>query len=427
MKRCLPSPTLSLFAAALLLIGPPDGRAGDWPGWRGPTGVGVSDEKDLPLNWGGKAKENVLWTKKIDGHGNSSPIVWGDRVFVTTMADNNKKDAKNQPPENYVVCYKADDGAELWRTMVTPDDWPAEKPGSNTAIPTPTTDGERVYAWFGDDKIGVLAALNFKGEVQWRFERMGPFSLNPGLCSSPVLYKDTVIQLCDQGGGKGFLVALDKKTGAVRWEQPRKKESHNNCTPALIEVGGKTQLIVNASDALQGIDPDNGDLIWWCTGKVGFGDSVAFGGGLVFAQSGAGGDSLAVCVDPSGRGDVTKTNVKWQLPKAPGYYGSPVVAGDYVLRAYKPGFVSCRSLATGEEVYSERLEGVSFLSSPVVTADGLVYFASGARSFVVKPGPKLEVVGRGQLDLGDDGPSPAVAGGRIFLKSSHGIACIGKK
>ncbi len=425
MKRSHLSPTVPLFVAAVLLIAVPSGRAGDWPGWRGPTGVGVSDEKDLPLTWGGKTKENVLWTKTIDGQGYSSPVVWGDHVFVTTMVT--KKDAKEQVPENYVVCYKADDGTELWRTLVPPGNWPAEKPGSNTAIPTPVIDGERVYAWFGDDKIGVLAALNFKGEVQWRFERLGPFSLNPGLCSSPVLYKDTVIQLCDQGGGKGFLVALDKKTGDVRWEQKRKKESHNNCTPVLIEAAGKPQLVVNASDALQGVDPDNGELLWWCNGPLGFGDSAAFGGGLVFAQSGAGGDALAVCVDPSGRGDVTKTNVKWQLPKAPGYYGSPVVAGDYVLRAYKPGFVSCRSLATGEEVYSERLEGVSTVCSPVVSADGLVYFVSGGKSFVVKPGPKLDVVGRGQLDLGDDGPSAAISGGRLFLKSSHGIACIGKK
>ena len=191
-------------------------------------------------------------------------------------------------------------------------------------------------------------------------------------------------------------------------------------------MGGKPQLVINASDALQGLDPDSGDLLWWCSGPVGFGDSAAFGGGLVFAQKGAD-DAPAWCVDPGGRGDVTKTNVKWQLPKAPGAYGSPVVAGDYVLRAYKPGFVSCRSLATGDEVYSERLEGVSFLSSPVVTADGLVYFASGGRSYVIKPGPKLDVVGQGQLDLGDDGPSPAVSGGRLFLKSSGRIVCIGKK
>ena len=260
-----------------------------------------------------------------------------------------------------------------------------------------------VYAWFGDDKIGVLAALDFDGKVLWRFERLGPFSLS-SLCS-PVLYKDMVMQLCDQGGGKGFLVALDKKTGEVRWEQKRKKESHNNCTPALIPVAGKPQLVINASDALQGLDPDGGDLLWWVTGRVGFGDSVAFADGLVFAQNGAG-DAPAVCADPGGRGDVTKTNVKWELPKAPGAYGSPVVTGDYLLRAYKPGFVSCRDMKTGDEVYSERLDGVTFLSSPVVTADGLVYFAGGGKGYVIKPGPKLEVVGQGQLDLGDDGPSP---------------------
>ena len=112
MHRFRPRTALPLFAAALLVAVPSAGRAGDWPGWRGPTGVGVSDEKDLPLTWGGKAKENVLWTKVIGGQGHSSPVVWGDRVFVTTMVKK-RKDQEEQIPENYVVCYRAATGDEL--------------------------------------------------------------------------------------------------------------------------------------------------------------------------------------------------------------------------------------------------------------------------------------------------------------------------
>ncbi len=170
--------------------------------WPRPPPASASATKDLPLTWGGKTKENVLLTKTIDGRGYSSPIVWGDQVFLTTMVT--KKDAKDQAPENYVVCYKADDGNG---TLAHP------RPARQLAVGEAGQQHRQRHAgdrrrarlrlWFGDDKIGVLAALNFKGEVQWRFERaLGPFSLNPGLCSSPVLYKDTVIQLLRPGAAK---------------------------------------------------------------------------------------------------------------------------------------------------------------------------------------------------------------------------------
>src|SRR5262249_8093219 len=158
--------------------------------------------------------------------------------------------------------------------------------------------------------------------------------LNPGICSSPVLYKDTVILLCDQGGGQGFLQGLDKKTGEVKWEQKRSNGSYNNTTPVLLTVDGKLQLVIAGARAVQGLDPADGKELWSCAAG-GFGASPAYGGGLLYVDSGTDGPGLAI--DPTGKGDVTKTHVKWRHDKVAADYASPVISGDYVYRARKPG------------------------------------------------------------------------------------------
>jgi outer membrane protein assembly factor BamB len=417
-----------LAGLGVLFVWPRAGVAGDWPRWRGPTGAGLTDESNLPLTWmwDGKKNENVLWYVDIGGQAHGSPIVWHDRVFVTTWVP--PKDNK-QPsnPELYVICYRTEDGKELWRTRVPTGAWPKEILGSNPSIPTPVTDGQHIYAWFGATKYAVLVALDMDGKVVWHYERPGPFELYPGLCSSPVLYQDSVLQLCDEGSGKGFLLALDKHTGAVRWVQKRKAESYNNSTPVFVPVKGRTEMVVSASNALQGLDPASGELIWSCKAPKGFGTiSPAYGNGLFYTESS--GPATGVCVDPTGQGDVSKSHVKWQV-KAPGSYASPIIAGGYVYRASQKDLLTCWELATGKEVFTERLKGISNLASPFATPDGRVYFASGGMTYVIKAGPKLEVLAANSLEnlCGDGGPSAAVANGRIYLKSASRMVCVGKK
>jgi outer membrane protein assembly factor BamB len=400
-------------------------RAGDWPGWRGPTGVGYSDEKELPLTWDGETKENVLWSVELEGKGYSSPIVWRGRLYVTGAKHDRTTSDVPQIPQHYVACYEATTGKKLWSAAVPPGSWPKEKP-EMYAVPTPATDGQRVYAWFGSSHHAVMVAVNLDGNVVWSKEFPGPHSLNPVMGSSPVLFGDTVIQLCDQGRGKGFLMALDRKTGEERWRQARAAESFDSATPVLIDVKGKLQLVINASSGLQGLDPADGKLIWKCAGAVGFGASPAYGSGLVYAEGGNG-SGPGLCVDPTGEGDVTGTKLKWQLPRAGEGYGSPIVVGDYVYRAQKPDIVKCWSLKTGEALFSERLRWVPYLSSPFSTADGRIYFASGQKTYVIKAGPRLELLAKNDAAFGDDGPSAAVSGGRIFLKSTTRLMCVGKK
>ena len=406
---------------ALLLGLPGASRAENWPGWRGPTGAGISAEKDLPLAWDGKTGENVLWKVALkEKTGHSSLIVWGDRVFLTIAARQSREEEERKDvPEHHLLCLQAAEGKELWRTPIPQGKEPMGY--AIYAVPTPVTDGEVVYAWFGS---AVIAAVDFSGKLLWRHERPGPFDLNPGICSSPTLYGDTLFLISDQGRGKGWLQALDPKTGEVRWEQKRAKTGVSNTTPLLIEVAGKPQLIVAGSESLQGLDPSNGEPAWWCKSRA-FGASPAWGGGLLYVQKG--GNEPAQAVDPTGRGDVTQSHVKWQNPKVPGDYASPVIAGDYVYAVQKEGVIGCYKLATGEEVFSAKLDGVSKLASPFATADGRVYFVSAGKSYVIKAGPALEVLGGGDLGDSGNGASPAVSGGRVFVRGSETLYCLGKK
>lgn len=408
-------------AVAFCLASPAVSRAGNWPGWRGPTGVGISDEADLPLTWDAKTGENVLWKVSLKGTtGHSSPIVWGDRVFVTTAAKQTREEEeRKEVPEHHLLCFQAADGMELWRTRIPQGKEPMGY--AIYAVPTPVTDGKAVYAWFGS---AVVAAVDFDGKLLWRHERPGPFNLNPGICSSPALYRDTVILISDQGRGQGWLQALDAKTGQVRWEQKRPKTGVSNTTPFLLDVAAKPQLIVAGSETLQGLDPATGDPLWWCKSRA-FGASPACGSGLLYVQKG--GDEPAQAVDPTGQGDVTPTHVKWQNPKLPGEYASPVVSGDCIYAVRKEGIIGCYKLATGDQVFTGRLPKVSKLASPVATADGRIYFVSTGTSYVIKAGPTLEILGQGDLGGSGNGASPAVSAGRIFIRDHDALFCLGKK
>ncbi len=201
-----------------------------------------------------------------------------------------------------------------------------------------------------------------------------------------MLTRDAVLVLAD--GTKpalSRLIAFDPATGKIKWERPRPEASFNHTTPVLIEVNGKQQLLIASSGALQGIDPADGAVIWWAKNK---GDvpTPAYGGGLVYSESGRGGPGIAV--DPTGTGDVTATKVKWKTGPIPEGYSSPIIAGGFVYRTHTPGVVKCFALATGERVFSERLpRGVNLSASPVVTTEGHLYFASGGKSVVLKVGP----------------------------------------
>src|SRR6185437_9863033 len=357
--------------------------AADWPGWRGPTGMGQSDDKNLPLTWGGKANANVLWKVPLPGQdkmaaqdqNQSSPIVVGDRVFIATSYWAGKKDPK-QVPEHHVACYRATDGQKLWDTPIEPGPWLFGDLRGGYTAPTPAADAERLYVVFGSS---VIAALDHAGKLVWR-KTITPFKFDVALAASPVLFGETVILQCDENDRQSRLIAFDRKTGATAWEEKRPTVGFAHSTPVLAAIGGKTQLLVSASNALQGVDPANGKVLWTCAAK---GDTVSpvFGNGIAYIDTGRGGPAFAI--DPTGIGDVTKTHLKWKINNLPEGYGSPVAAGEYLYRLHSQETLRCMKLATGEVMFTERLPGVSVPSSPIAS-NGLLYLVSGGKSYVVK-------------------------------------------
>ena len=385
----------------------------NWPQFRGPSGLGYSDEQDLPLTWSTTTGENIAWRAPLPKSDNpwSSPIVWGDRVFVMC--------ATNQPVTHRVLCFAKADGKLLWETSVEPGPLILKDLRGGYGAPTPCTDGQRVYVAFGS---AVVVALDFDGKLVWRKE-LANYAFDVALGSSPILHGDTVILDCDQTGKTSSLVAFDKANGEIRWEAKRPETSFTHSTPVIMKVGGQPQMLVSASGAIQGVDPASGKILWWCAAQ-GDASSPAFGEGLVFSDSGRGGK--AVCVDPTGTGDVSATHLKWNYPQIPEGLSSAIIAGGFVWRTHGPEIVKCIRVADGKLAFSERLPGISTWASPIATSDGRIYFASAGKSYVIKAGEKLELLATNEIGEENRG-SAAVSDGRIFLRGDKNLYCIKKK
>jgi outer membrane protein assembly factor BamB len=422
----------------LTMLGARQTQAGDWPGWRGPSGMGQCDEKDLPLTWDARPGTNILWKVPLRwGEGTfspglSSPIVWRDRVFLTTAVWPAGGSFQNKTiAEHHVLCLRASDGRQLWDTTVPDGKCRVNNPWTGYATPTPVTDGQHVFVLFGSS---VAACLDFDGKIVWREElpRQRPDD-HGGECASPILYEDSVILAAWQKLPHGGLRALDKKTGKLKWQQKANAFNEHNtmATPLLIPVRGRTQLI-SFIGGVEGLDPATGELLWSCRVATDWASPV-YGSGLIYADPGHkmvfpfGTPGTGAAIDPTGSGDVLKTHVKWQakVPEAEG--ASPIIVGDYLYRVSNPGILRCWKMDSGQQVYAERLPGIDTMASPIATVDGRLYFACAAKSYVIKAGPTCEVLGSGELSDGADyhaSSSAAVSGGRLFIKGKTHLWCI---
>jgi len=396
--------------AAFLLTIASDTFAENWPQFRGPTGLGYCKEENLPLTWNAATGENIAWKKPLPKGDNqfSSPIVWGDSVIVTGVT--------NAPLKHRVLCFSAADGTQKWETEVKPGPLVLTDLRGGYGAPTPCTDGKRIYVVFGS---AVVAALGFDGKEQWRKD-IANHAFDVALGSSPIVYKDTVILNCDQTGKTSTITAWDAATGDIRWEAKRPDTSFAHSTPVIVDIAGKPQMLVSASGAIQGLNPADGKVLWWCSAQ-GDASSPAFGGGLVFSDSGRGG--RGICVDPTGSGDVTKTHLKWTVPQISEGLASAIITGDRVWRTHGPDILKSFDLGTGKRVINERLQNVSTWASPFATPDGRLYFVSAGKSYVVRAADKFEILGTS--DLGEENrASAAVSGGRIFIRGDKNLYCI---
>jgi outer membrane protein assembly factor BamB len=426
-RKCALPFILALTAYAAL-----SARAEDWPNWRGPTGLGLSSAKDLPLTWGGPKDENIRWKApllatddkvRLDNN-QSSPIVQGGRVFVTMSYWPSASTVKEYP-EHHVLAFDADSGKRLWDEKVPPGPWLLSDLRGGYTAPTPAADAERVYVLFGS---AVFAALDHQGKLLWRKE-ITPFAFDVCLGTSPVLYKDTVLVICEMTKGSR-LIAFDKATGDIRWSRDRKGADWTHSTPVIAKIEGKEQMLVAGANALQGLDPATGEILWSAgladqpKARIGDAPTPAYGAGIVYADSGRGGPGLAV--DPTGTGDVSKTHGKWKSPNVQGdSLGSPLVVGDYLYRLQAPGILKCFKMPAGDLMYTQRLQEVATASSPVATADDRIFLATAGKSYVLRAGPTFEVLGTSSL--GDASQSsPAIANERLYLRGQKNLYCIAK-
>jgi outer membrane protein assembly factor BamB len=386
-------------------------QAADWPQFRGADSLGYADERNLPINWGGANAKSIVWKSPLpkSDNGFSSPIVCNGRVFLTTVT--------NKPLTHALLCFNAGDGKLLWQIPIEPGPWKLTDLRGGYGASTPAADGQHVFALFGS---AVIACLDYDGKIVWRKE-LQKTAFDVAIGTSPILFDETVILQLDQNSKKSTLVALDRKTGETRWEQPRPDFVFAHSTPIIAKVHGKQQLIVSGSNALQGTDPQTGKILWSIESK---GETVspAFGDDLVYVDTGRGGGGI--CVDLSGE----KPAVKWKCNAGEmgEGLGSPIIVDGVLYKMHRGDFLLCRKAATGEIVFSEHLPKMSSWPSPVASADHLLYFASAGISYVIKPGPKLDIVATNDLGDSNRAASPAVSDGKIFLRGNNFLYCVGK-
>jgi outer membrane protein assembly factor BamB len=383
-----------------------------WPRWRGPSGQGLVSGSGYPDRW--SATENVVWRTPVPGSGNSSPIVWGDRIVLTTAYDGGQRLS--------VMAFRRSDGEKLWETFAPSGRTEGRAHAKNGhASATPTTDGERIYVSFGSRG---LMALDMDGEMVWHRD-FGAIDNYHGPAGSPLLYQDRVIIYQDQAADS-FIAAFDARTGEQRWRTPRDARVGWG-TPVAIRVGDRDEIIVNGQNRVTAYHPDTGAELWRADGMT-FEviPTPVVGFGMVFTTSGRAGPTLAI--RPGGRGDVTESHVVWSVQRGSPFVPSPIIVGDqiYMINDMQ-SIITTFDARTGKLMYQDRL-GVAqregFSASPV-HVDGKVFFTNDdGETFVLRAGPTfdlLHVNRMGERMLA----SPALVDGRWYMRTERHLLAVG--
>ncbi len=444
MKRM--SLSILLIIHAVSMISARQVFAQNWPGWRS-DGRGISPEKNLPLKW--SENEGVMWKAPIPGAGHSSPIVWGNRVFVTTgvAEDPNVETFKGgvfmggdrrKPDESEyayrVICLDADKGGILWSKDVARQTPKTRRHTKNTyASETPVTDGKYVFASFGS---AGLYAVDFQGTVLWKRD-LGLMRGRAGwgTSSSPILFQNTVIVNCDSDEDS-YITALDKATGDPVWRTER-NEGASWGTPFLFKGDGRTTVVTNARRRMRGYDAETGNLLWECGGAsmIPVPSPVATQG-LVFLSSGH--NMMRQCpiiaVRAEAMGDITpprgqsaSDGVAWSHSSGGPYVTSPIAVDEYLYVPLDRGSLTCYEALTGKTVYeSQKLGSRNTVTAAPIAADDKIYIQTeDGECYVIKPGPQFEILAVNKLNEVFCA-SPAVSAGKIFLRGRKHLYCIGK-
>jgi len=426
-------------------------NAENWPSFRGPNASGVADGKPTATNWDGAKGTNILWKTSIPGLAHSSPVVWGDRVFVTTAVSSKgnenfrhglfgdvTSDTDVSKHSWHVYCLDKRTGKIVW-DQVAAEGVPKVKRHvkSTHANSTPATDGSHVVAFFGSEG---LFCYDVNGKLQWKKD-LG--TLDAGwfydpdyqweTASSPIIYKNLVIVQCDVQKNS-FVAAYDLKDGKQVWMTPR-EEIPSWGTPTIYEGPSRAELITNATRAVRGYDPATGKELWKLAGNPEVTATTPVAAqGLIFICNSYSPNQPIYAIRPGANGDISLKKdetsnqyVAWSMQRGGTYMPTPVIYGEYLYTCANHGIMACYNAKTGERLYQQRIgdSGGSYSASPVA-ANGKIYLSSeDGDIFVVKAGPKYELLATnpmGEVLMA----TPAISDGMIFVRGQHNVFAIGE-
>ena len=416
----------------------------NWSQWRGPEGNGVSAETNLPAEW--SDTKNIRWKTPIVGRGHSSPVVWDDKIFLTTDIEGETVQGAKAVGHTYdgkpfkhpdsvgadkkhslrVLCINRDTGRVLWeQTAYEGTVYDDRHRKSSYASPTPTTDGTHVFAYFGTEG---LYCYDFSGKLIWKTSPGPIATVGMGTGTSPVLFENTVILQCDEDNGeKSFILALDKKTGKEVWKTPRKVQASWS-TPLIVRGPQRTELITSGNELIISYDPKTGKELWRSKGHESNAIATPLAGnGMVFVYAGFP-VKKTIAIQLGGSGDLSGSkNIVWQYDKGTAYVPSSILYGDYLYLLSDRGIITCIEAKTGKIVYEGGRIPIpaTFTASPVAFEGKILITSEDGDTFVVKAGPKHEILATNSL-AEPVYASPAVSDGMIFIRGEKNLYCIAK-
>jgi outer membrane protein assembly factor BamB len=384
-------------------------QSSDWPCWRGPAGDNHSRDEQPPLEW--SADKNILWKTSVPGRGHASPCVVGGKIFLASSDDAKKS--------QFLLCFDRERGEQLWCTELYRGELPQIHANNSHASATPASDGSAVYVAFANHQQLTVSAVGMDGTIRWQ-RKAGDYQHANGYGASPVVFRNLII-VANDNQIEPSLVALDRANGEIVWKTTRPK-SDNSATPVVAVVAGSPQLLLNGAKRVSSYDPLRGNEIWHADHNTEVAAcTMAFDDDSVYASGNVPEKNL-LCVRADGRGNVTETHIDWDTNRLVPYVPSPLRVDEHLLAVTDSGLAWCRETGTGKVIWQQRLGG-SFFSSPVLAGGNIYATSEAGETYIFRATAEFELVAKNEIGEACMA-TPAICGGRIYLRSFQHLYCI---